>query len=105
MTPETRADMFRKGYVFDRRTKRLVPSPYGHEEHELFFDHEGYTKMNRDFDTRPRQAGGRTQADYGRTVLANDPPSGCFEPAAIARAVAGLIMFGLWLGGFAGGVV
>ena len=61
--------------------------------------------MNRNFYTRPRQAGCRTQADYGRTVLANDPPRGCLEPAAIALAVAGLIMFGLWLGGFAGGVV
>ena len=61
--------------------------------------------MNRDFYARPRQAGWRTQSDYGRTVLTNDPPSGCFGPAAIALAFAALVLFGLWLGGFAGGVV
>jgi hypothetical protein len=61
--------------------------------------------MNRDFYARPRQAGGRTQADYGRTVLTNDPLRGCLEPAGIALAFAALAMFGLWLGGFAEGVV
>ena len=105
MTPETRADMFRRGYVYGRWTKQVVHGPYSHEEHELFFDVEGYNTMNRDFHTRPRQADGRAQADYGRTVLANDPPKGCVEPAAIALAVVALIMFSLWLGGFAGGVV
>ena len=107
MTPETRADMFRKGYVYDRRTKRLVPSPYGHEEHELFFDVDNYEKekdMNRDFYARPRQAGGRTQSDYGRTVLSKPPePDGGF--VWIVLAATAVILFGLWLGGFAGGVV
>ncbi len=42
--PETRADMFRKGYVFDRKTGLQLACPYGHEEHEMFFDVEGYEK-------------------------------------------------------------
>ena len=44
--------------------------------------------MNRDFHTRPRQAGARTQADYGRTVLV-EPPRGCVVPTALA--------IGLWV--------
>ena len=85
MTTKTRTNMFRKGYYST----------------DVSFYEEN--DMNRDFDTRPRQAGGRTQVDYGRTVLGQPPkPDGGFVFIVMTAAV---ILLGLWLGGFAGGVV
>ncbi len=60
--------------------------------------------MNRNYHARPRQAGSRTQADYGRTTLVKPPvPSGGWVWfIIIAAAVA---MGALWLAGYAGDVV
>lgn len=45
ITPETRADMFKRGFVYSRKLgleHKAIPSPYNHEEHEMFFDVEQY---------------------------------------------------------------
>lgn len=59
--------------------------------------------LTRDYHNRPRQAGGRTQADYGRTVL--EPSGHSLDGVLAAGLTLAAVLALLWLGGFAGGVV
>jgi hypothetical protein len=60
---------------------------------------------NRNFDTLPMQAGGRTQADYGRTVIATDEPIAIIWTVVFASSFLTIAAASLWLVAYLVGVI